>query len=83
MATANITLTTSFQLVAAAPVIITLEVGQLAEYHSKTGGIPASGAPVQRLVQNTDRTWRSFNGSNNVYARKTANAGETVIGFGE
>jgi len=82
MATANTTLITTFQLLGAAPITITLEVGQIAEYHSAPS-TPDEGDPVQRLVQGTDRTWRTFNGSNNVYARKPANAGETIIGHGE
>lgn len=82
MATDNLTLTTSFVLVGAAPITITLEVGQIAEYHS-AASLPAPADPVQRLVQGTDRTWRTFAGANNVYARKPANVGETILGFGE
>jgi hypothetical protein len=82
MATQNKTLTTVWQLLKAAPVVVALETGKVAELHSAASA-PAVDAPPQRLVRGTDRESRTFNGSNNIYARKPANAGETVVSFDE
>jgi len=83
MATQNKTLTTAWQLLEAAPTTITLEQGHRLEYHS-AASTPAAGAAFQSLIRDTDRTWRTFNGSNNIYARKSAGTVDpVVVGYGE
>lgn len=78
MATQEKTLTPSFQLLAAGPLVVTLEEGALAMLHI-AGSSPAVDAPVHRLVRGTDRESLTYNGSDNVYAKKTDPGGNRTI----
>lgn len=83
MTTENLVLTESFVLVGAIPITVALEEGKVAELRSAPS-LPAPTDDVQRLVRGTDREWRQFNtGTNNIYAKNPANAGRTVVSFGE
>lgn len=81
MATENKTLTTSWQLLIAGPAVVTLEIGAVALLHSAPS-MPAADAAVQRLRSGTDRESRTFNGSNNIYAKKDIEQ-PVVVAYGE
>jgi len=82
MATAELTLTNSFQLVIAGAAVVTLEIGAKAKLHI-AADLPADNAAAHRLVRHTDRSSFTYNGSDNIYARKDdpADTDNVVIAF--
>jgi hypothetical protein len=78
MATQEKTLTTSFQLLAAGPLVVTLEQGKVAMLHIAASA-PSPTAPAHRLVRGTDRESFTYNGADNVYAKITDPLGDRVV----
>lgn len=78
MATAEKILTTSYQLLAAGPLVVTLEAGAVAMLHVAASA-PAPTAAAHRLVRGSDRESFSYNGSDNIYAKKTDPTGDRDV----
>lgn len=78
MATAEKTLTTSYVLIIAGPAVVTLEEGLVAMLHIAASS-PAADAPAHRLVRGSDRESFTYNGSDNIYAKKTDPSGDRVV----
>jgi hypothetical protein len=78
MATAEKTLTNSYQLIISGPALVSLEKGSLALLHV-AAALPLDTAPAHRLVAGTDRESFTYNGSDNIYARKFDPAGTQVV----
>lgn len=78
MATQEKTLTTVYQLIIAGPAVVTLETGKVAMIHIAASA-PAANAPAHRLVRGTDRASLTYNGTDNIYAKKTDPAGDRNV----
>jgi hypothetical protein len=79
MATAELELTNSYQLVStASDVLITLEQGK-AVYLHEAASLPLDTAPAHTLLRGTDRTFWNYTGSNNIYAKKTDPANSRTV----
>lgn len=81
--TENIELTTSWQLLAAGPLLIQLKVGPKAELRIDAS-LPGAGDDSELLTRKDGDAFRTYNGTKNVYGRKTAGTPEAVIlAYGE
>lgn len=78
MATAEKTLTDSYQLLIAGPAVVTLEKGKVAMLHIASS-TPSSNAAAHRLVRGTDRESFTYNGYDNIYVKKTDPANDRVV----
>lgn len=77
MATQEKELTTSYQLLGAGPLVVTLETGPAAMLHIAASS-PSGSDPAHRLVRGTDRESFTYNGSDNIYAKKESAFSETI-----
>lgn len=69
MATQTKTLTTSYQLLAGGPLLVTLEEGENVDIHIASSA-PADTDPAHTLYRNGDRSFINYLGTDNVYAKK-------------
>lgn len=75
--TEELELTSSWQLLGAGPMLISLDVGAGAKVRFAST-LPVADEAGHLLVRDSDRSWISYTGTLNVYAKKVATFTKTV-----